>query len=491
MVKKVAPVDNVVVPRNSEGLEATPTTEKVEPTGHVHKEGGYGWVVVIATGYCFGVLISMVNTYALVVNELNEVYESSDNHVLYSAWIGSAQVGVQYFFCSLGSILSDMYGPRIICAAGGLISCIGLLASVFVTNIKIYFITYSCIMGFGQALVICATLAILPHYFEKKLAFANGLMGGIGAFMLVGTPILVAVVLEKWSLDGAWYFFLAINAGTILAALTYKPQIQLKSFEEDKSHKGRFVESIGLSLLKKKKLLFWFFASFFASFGWLIPIILIDHHAIHEFPDINPVVINIVFGTCNGLGALISGKIGDLTLGKLRRVHFHTIGYGIYGLFQISLPWSTNFYMFITQMVVLGLIDGMLLGYIGPIGKELADSSQLANHAAGYYHVAIVPSTVAGPAIAGALFEHYHNYDVAFYFGGTSCLFASALLILGFNTVFKIKDPPVNDVQESPNDFLSDQMKEKGEMDLKSMKSARNSMRSMKSKSADGKDEEE
>jgi hypothetical protein len=50
----------------------------------VYKEGGFGWVVVIATGYCFGVLIGMINNYALILNELDRVYNDTENHVLYS-----------------------------------------------------------------------------------------------------------------------------------------------------------------------------------------------------------------------------------------------------------------------------------------------------------------------------------------------------------------------------------------------------------------------
>jgi len=49
-----------------------------------YKEGGYGWVVVVATGYCFGILIGMLNNYSLLYNELDRVYNNTQNHVLYS-----------------------------------------------------------------------------------------------------------------------------------------------------------------------------------------------------------------------------------------------------------------------------------------------------------------------------------------------------------------------------------------------------------------------
>ena len=47
-----------------------------------YKEGG--WVVVVATSYCFGILIGMINNYALVYDELINVYKTTENHVVYA-----------------------------------------------------------------------------------------------------------------------------------------------------------------------------------------------------------------------------------------------------------------------------------------------------------------------------------------------------------------------------------------------------------------------
>jgi MFS family permease len=92
------------------------------------------------------------------------------------AWIGSASTGVQYICCILGSILTDLFGARRIGLLGGLISTISLAASAFIENIMLYFFTYGFGFGIGQALLLSATLSILPHYFKKRLSLANGLM---------------------------------------------------------------------------------------------------------------------------------------------------------------------------------------------------------------------------------------------------------------------------------------------------------------------------
>jgi MFS transporter, MCT family, solute carrier family 16 (monocarboxylic acid transporters), member 10 len=63
--------------------------------------------------------------------------------------------------------LTDLFGARKVGIFGGLISTFGLLTSAMVQQIEIYFLTYSFVFGLGQALMLTATLAILPHYFNK------------------------------------------------------------------------------------------------------------------------------------------------------------------------------------------------------------------------------------------------------------------------------------------------------------------------------------
>jgi len=58
--------------------------EKMDHMDFIYKEGGWGWMVVVATGYCFGILIGMINNYALIYNELDSVYNGTvKNHVVY------------------------------------------------------------------------------------------------------------------------------------------------------------------------------------------------------------------------------------------------------------------------------------------------------------------------------------------------------------------------------------------------------------------------
>ena len=65
----------------------------------VFKEGGWGWVVVVAASYSFGILIGMNNNYALVYNKLDIVYQGTDNHTLFAGLKIIFLNSILYFYC--------------------------------------------------------------------------------------------------------------------------------------------------------------------------------------------------------------------------------------------------------------------------------------------------------------------------------------------------------------------------------------------------------
>jgi len=103
----------------------------------------------------------------------------------------------------------------------------------------------------------------------------------------------------------------------------------------------------------------------------------------------------------------------------------------VYGFVQLFIPFAKDFYVFVIQLGIMGIMDGILLCFIVPISYDLVKSPSLANQATGYYHAALAPTTIAGPAIAGRIFEVYHSYNNAFYLGGGFCLFAALILFMG------------------------------------------------------------
>ncbi len=89
---------------------------------------------------------------------------------------------------------------------GGSLSTIALISCAFLEKIQYYFIFFSCLFGIGQSMLLIATFAILPHYFNKKIGFANGIMNLGSAFVTVGIPLVVASCLKELGLKETWYY---------------------------------------------------------------------------------------------------------------------------------------------------------------------------------------------------------------------------------------------------------------------------------------------
>ena len=61
------------------------TTSNSNGNSHfVFKDGGSGWFVVIASCWCFGIIISMQNSYSLLYSSIIEKYQNETNHVAYA-----------------------------------------------------------------------------------------------------------------------------------------------------------------------------------------------------------------------------------------------------------------------------------------------------------------------------------------------------------------------------------------------------------------------
>ena len=187
------------------------------------------------------------------------------------ASIGSISTGLQFLLCPIGSFVADLYGPRKSGIIGGTLSAIGLFLSAIFENLKLHILSYGVIFGIGQAFLLAATLAILPHYFNKRLSFANGLMNFVAAVVVIVLPVLMGALLRNVGLKATFFFLSSVNAITVLAAFLYKPLLPLSKGKL----KDKVRESFGLEIFKRRGYVVWCVASLIGMFGYLIPLVCI------------------------------------------------------------------------------------------------------------------------------------------------------------------------------------------------------------------------
>lgn len=132
-------------------------------------------------------------------------------------------------------------------------------------------------MAIGQALILAACFAITPHYFQKKLAMANGIVLGLASLIIASMPYFTSLLIDNYGLPETFYFFTALNLASSFLCLTYIPRLPV---DKNLTRNQRIRLSFGTDVFKKPKFVIWCIATSIGMFGWLIPIINIvktDH----------------------------------------------------------------------------------------------------------------------------------------------------------------------------------------------------------------------
>ena len=170
------------------------------------------------------------------------------------------------------SILVDLIGSIKTGIIGSAITSSGFIASAFCLDLPlpIQFLTFSILTGIGQALLMTASFSILPHYFDKKIGLANGLMNAGGSIIVIITSIGMGYMLEHFSLKTTYLVIGGCFFSSFFTSLLYKSQI---TRETTISFKARVKESLGIDILKSKKFLIWSFTAIFGAYGFSIPIL--------------------------------------------------------------------------------------------------------------------------------------------------------------------------------------------------------------------------
>ena len=147
-------------------------------------------------------------------------------HLHSTAWIGSIAFALVFFAGPLAGSLSDRFGCRVVCIAGGLMCSVALFLSSFATNIVHYYFTYSLLFGLGGCCVRTSCFLITAKYFHKRRSLATGILSaaaGIGLFIF---GPFTQLLLDVLGLAGT-YRVLAIPCLAIcVCALTFHSNVQ-------------------------------------------------------------------------------------------------------------------------------------------------------------------------------------------------------------------------------------------------------------------------
>lgn len=180
----------------------------------VPPDGGWGWVVVLASFFCNVMVDGIIFTAGMLLPSIMEEFEVSYSEV---SWVSSLLGGFYLLAGPFVSSLANAYGFRTVCIIGSVVSCIACGISYFATSIYYLYASYGILAGIGFGFIYVPAVIATGFYFEKRRALATGIAvcgSGIGTFTL--SPLnnyLLGTV--------GWRGTLLVNAGLILTCIIF------------------------------------------------------------------------------------------------------------------------------------------------------------------------------------------------------------------------------------------------------------------------------
>jgi MCP family monocarboxylic acid transporter-like MFS transporter 10 len=192
--------------------------------------------------------------------------------------VGSLTIGATFFFSPVSGILVDKLGLRTTTLLGGVLTTTGMMLSAYHVNdpfepekVTILCLTYGLLFGTGAAFAYTPTLAILGHYFKRKLGIVNGFVtAGSSVFTFIMPPFLTHIE-ENYGLKNCLICMTGMSSFIILCALVYKPLQPPPPKKPQKVNRSRCYNVlrsvINFDNWKRKKYVIWAISIPVALFG--------------------------------------------------------------------------------------------------------------------------------------------------------------------------------------------------------------------------------
>lgn len=192
----------------------------VEITSVKVPDGGWGWVVVIASlvfniiydgcSYSFGILFT---------NLLDYFGDTKSN----TAWIGSLFFSVPLLCGPIAAVVSNKLGYRASTMLGGVVVSAGFAIGSFSNSTWLLVLSYGLVSGFGVSIPYYNSTVVVANYFHKRRALATGIAEcGAGAGTVVFAP-LTQFLVSSFGWRGALLILSGITANIIVCGALYRP----------------------------------------------------------------------------------------------------------------------------------------------------------------------------------------------------------------------------------------------------------------------------
>ncbi|KAF5887372.1 monocarboxylate transporter 10, partial [Clarias magur] len=234
-----------------------------------YPEGGWGWVVMLASMWCNGSVFGIQNAFGILFVSLLQEFGSEDDSDLRfrTAWVGSLSMGMIFFCSPIVSVFTDLFGCRVTAVSGAAVGLVGLFGSSFVSSLGAMYFTYGVVFACGCSFAYQPSLVILGHYFKKRLGLVNGIVTAGSSVFTVSLPPLLKILLDRQGLQNTLRVLCILMFVLVLAGFTYKPRLP----QRVESNKVSLKRICNVQVWRSLSYRIWAFGIPAALYGYFVP----------------------------------------------------------------------------------------------------------------------------------------------------------------------------------------------------------------------------
>uniref|UniRef100_A0A6P7FN41 Monocarboxylate transporter 13-like n=1 Tax=Diabrotica virgifera virgifera TaxID=50390 RepID=A0A6P7FN41_DIAVI len=386
----------------------------IEKTGQKIPDGGWGWLVVLAS-FVINMLSDGVGfTFGLLYKEFLIEFGASKSA---TSWIGSLFMSLPLIAGPIGSALVDKYGCMSMTIIGGIICTIGLALSSYARTIGVMYLTFGVIGGLGLTLCFVTAVVSIAFWFEKKRTIALGLAAsGTGFGTAVYSPLATWLLFEY-----GWRGTLLITAGffanmCVCGALMRDPDWIIEEEIVFQNWYDEFLDILkdltNFSLFLDLHFFILSLSTVIVDMWYVVPYYyLAEHMTRHGYSDNEAAFVISVIGITNTIGMVLLGAVGNrLNIAKS------------YAICLVLCGVSIGCMILVTSSYILLLVSGGCFGLFFASSMCLTPSllAELVSlddftMAYGLLLLSQGVGTLIGPPLAGWLFDFTGSWDQSFY----------------------------------------------------------------------------
>lgn len=362
------------------------------------KEARYAWVVVWATFVCLAVIFGVAYSFAAFFASFAHEFDAQRADV--SLVFGLS--GLLYFVLGAGGgMLSDRFGPRVVCCAGMLCIALGLAGSSVAGSMTMMYAAWGVGIGVGIALVYTPSIACVQPWFTQRRGLAAGIASaGIGAGTVL-VPLLAAAAIGEWQWRGAMRA-LALGALVVGVGAAW----WLRRAPVPAAAGGRAAGDSLAEALRSRRFWWLYAMTVLAAPPMFIPFAHVSASARDlGIDEARAVGLVGLIGVGSLVGRFAIGALAD-RLGRLRTLTLALVSMGLTYLLWLAAGGYVALAVF---SLWLGLSYGGIVSLLPALCMDLFGARAVASILGTLYTGAAL-GNLLGPVAAGAVFDRSGSY---------------------------------------------------------------------------------